>query len=205
MKIRTLKALVLAMSLAGAAQAQAGDVKWDLGLGYDVGGDRLGTVSVNGSDTNVNTNKGVAFTIGAAMVNDEAKQFETSATIGYKTGGPKADNGTVSFSSIPLTIMQYYRPNDMRLGVGLNYNISPEYKQSIDGRTDNGGISFDDTLGLVAQIGWAPPAQKFSIDLRYTSIKYKASAAKFGNVNYNVSNVDKFDGSSVGFYTSIRF
>jgi hypothetical protein len=54
-------------------------------------------------------------------------------------------------------------------------------------------------------VGWAPVAQKYSVDLRYTSIKYTATAAKFGNVNYNVSNLSTFDGSSIGIYSSIRF
>ena len=201
----TMKFLAIAVGLLGAAQAQAFDAKWDLGSGYAVGGDRLGSVSVNGSNINVNTNKGVAFSVGASITNDDAKQFETVASIGFKTGGPRAENGTVAFTSLPLTLMQHYRPNDMRLGLGVSYNISPEYKQNIDGQNDNGSLSFDDALGLVAQLGWAPVAQKYSIDLRYTSIKYTANAAKFGNVNYNVSNLSKFDGSSIGIYSSIRF
>jgi hypothetical protein len=205
MKKSMMKAAVVAVGLLGAMQAQAFEAKWDLGFGYDVGGDRLGTVSVNGSDTNVNTNKGAAFTLGAAFANDDAKQFETAASIGFKTGGPRAKNGTVTFTSLPLSLMEFYRPNDVRLGLGLSYNMSPEYTQSIDGASDNGSLTFKDAMGLVAQVGWAPINQRYSVDLRYTSIKYQPNVLKVGGASYDASRLSKLDGSSLGFYTSIRF
>jgi hypothetical protein len=208
MKIRTLKALVVAMGLAGAMQAQAFDAKWEVGLGYDGGGDKLASVTVNsnltGSSTqSVSVGQGVAFTVGAAMSNDDAKQFETVASIGYKTGGPRADNGKLTFTSVPLTLMEFYRPNDMRLGLGVTYSLSPEYTE--DTPNSKGSISYDGAVGLVAQVGWAPVAQRYSVDLRYTSIKYQPSSANFNGVNYSGSGAPKSDGSSIGLYGSVRF
>jgi hypothetical protein len=207
MKTRTLKALVVAMGMAGAMQAQAFDAKWEVGMGYDGGGDKLASVTVNNSLTgnstqSVSVGEGVAFTVGAAMSNDDAKQFETVASIGYKTGGPRADNGKLTFTSVPLSVMEFYRPNDLRLGLGATYSISPEYTE--DTPQSKGNISYDNALGFVAQVGWAPVQQRYSVDLRYTSIKYQASKANFGGINY-IGNGNKVDGSSVGIYGSIRF
>jgi outer membrane protein W len=192
MNKNTKKILVLALGLIGAAQAHALEAKWDLGFGYDAGGDKLGTAFyTNGDSTNVNANQGAAFTVGAAIANDDAKQFETVASIGFKTGGPRAENGKVTFTSFPLTVMEYYRPSDVRLGVGLTYDMSPRF--TVDAPNGSGTVDFDNALGAVAQIGWAPLAQRYSVDLRYTSM------------NFKTGNSAKVDGSSVGIYTSIRF
>jgi hypothetical protein len=208
MKISMVKAVMIAAGLMGAMQVQAAGVKWELGLGYDGGGDELTTVQVNSSLTGnssqtVRVAQGAAFTVGAAFANDEAKQFETVASLGFKTGGPRADNAKATFTSMPLTLMQFYRPSDVRLGLGGTFNLSPEFTQKLT--NNNVEVSYDDAFGLVAQVGWAPLAQAYSVDLRYTSIKFQPKSAKFNGTNINTSNASKSDGSSIGLYGSVRF
>jgi hypothetical protein len=208
MKKSMFKAVVVAAGLMAAMQAYAIEPRWELGLGYDGGGDELTTVQVNSnltgtSSQTVRVGQGAAFAVGAAFANDEAKQFETVATVGFKTGGPRADNGKATFTSMPLTLMQFFRPNDLRLGLGATYNIGPEFTQKL--ANSNIDASYDDAMGVVAQVGWAPVAQRYSVDLRYTSIKYQLKSAKFNGASLNVNNVAKADGSSVGIYGSVRF
>lgn len=181
------------MVLLLAGQAQAGE--WLLGIGYDRGGDQLGTaVDVNtGNRQTVRTNEGPEFSVGRVYCNDAAKQFETLVSIGYKNGGPIGKDGEVSFTSWPVTVMEFYRPNAIRLGAGLVYGLRPQYTTQGIGipKTVN---KIDNALGLMAQIGWAPIGQQYSIDLRYTSIKYQPELLN-----------RKLDGSTFGISASGRF
>jgi outer membrane protein W len=191
-----------------AAPSSPSGVRWDLGLSYDLGGDKLATVTVDNniggnSNQTVRLGQGATFSVGGAFANDQAGQFETVGSIGFKTAGPRAENGKVTFTAFPFTLMQYYRPSDVRLGLGITYNLSPEYEADLSGGNEN--VKYDDALGLIAQIGWAPLSQRYSLDLRYTSIKFKANSANFNGVNYNVNNAPKFDGSSLGFNATVRF
>jgi hypothetical protein len=198
------KVVAMAAGLGMAAQVQALDPRLELGLSYDVGGDKLGTaLFTNGNTRSVRANEGVMFTVGVAIPNDPAKQFETVASIGYKVGGPFAENGKLTFNTVPLTLMEFYRPGSVRIGLGLTYHISPKYTQDVPG--NSGSVNFSNTLGYIAQVGWAPTGRNFSVDLRYTAIRYKEDSANFNGRIINVANASKVNGDSVGVYGSYRF
>jgi hypothetical protein len=194
----------MAAGLGMAVQAQALEPRLELGLSYDFGGDKLGTaIFTNGNTRSVRANEGVMFTVGVAIPNDPAKQFETVASVGYKVGGPFAENGKLTFTTVPLTVMQFYRPSSVRVGLGLTYNIGPKYTQDAPGNAGN--INFSDALGYIAQVGWAPVGRSFSVDLRYTAIRYKADSANFNGKIVNTATVSKVNGDSIGIYGSYRF
>jgi hypothetical protein len=195
-----MKLLLVTAGLLGAMQVQAIEAKFELGFGHDRGGEKIYVGQTNSLDpTNsaqyANANEGFMLTLGGAFTNDEAKQFETVASIGLKTSDPWAPYGDVSFKATPLTVMENYRMSDMRMGLGATYSINPKFTYKPSGViTDQFETNFDNALGLVAQIGWVPLGKRFGINLRYTSIKYSAS-----NLN------QKFDGSSFGINGSVRF
>jgi outer membrane protein W len=219
MKNSKYKMLVIAAAALAAMQAQAqqavpaaasssSGVRWELGLSYDLGGNKLATVRVDSniggsSNQTVRVGQGATFSLGGAFINDQAGKFETVGSLGFKTAGPRAENGKVTFTTVPVTLMQYYRPGDVRMGLGVTYNISPEYEADLSGGNEN--IKYDDALGLIAQIGWAPLSQRYSLDLRYTSIKFKPNSANLNGVNFSTNNAPKFDGSSLGFNATVRF
>jgi len=177
-----------------AAKARA--VEWVIGLGMDVGGEELGKVYyTDGSSASVKANNGVALNLGAIVSNGKHSDFSTQFTLGYKIGGPRgAANGDVTWSAIPLEIIEYYRANRLRMGLGINYQIRPQLSVNLPATSYIN--KYKNAAGIIAQIGWAPPTGHYSVDLRYTSIKYQLS---------DVLDAPTVDGSVIGLYTSYRF
>jgi hypothetical protein len=187
---RLLISIFMYFSFVHAAQAN----QWVLGLGYDGGGDKLGAARFPDNTTQtLRTNEGLEISIGRVFPLERVSQFEFVVTAGYKNGGPIGTGGEVTFTSWPVIAMGFFRPNDVHLGAGLAYQLSPRYiTQGINtARTTH---KFDNAVGMVAQIGWAPITQRYSFDLRYTSIKYQEQALPI-----------KIDGSTIGVYASGRF
>ncbi len=188
-RILAASALFLAGSMAHAAE-----FKGVVGVGLDFGGDTLISGSYSdGSTWSVKANEGFALYGGAVMVTGD---FETQATIGYKFGGPQAKNGSVTLSTVPIELMEFYRTQYVRAGVGLVYQRGTKLDVNVPGFLGNGTYNFDNALGNVVQVGWAPQGKRYSVDLRYTSIKYKQS---------NTPNPKNISGNSVGVSTSFYF
>lgn len=170
-------------------------IEWVIGLGADFGGEELGKLYyTDGSSASVKANNGIAFYIGGVVPNGNDSAFSTQVTLGYKFGGPRGTNGDITWSAIPLEGIEYYRVNSLRLGLGLSYQIKPQLSVNIPASSYTN--RYDNAIGLIAQIGWAPVKGHYSIDLRYTSIKFQPS---------DVQGTPTVDGSVAGIYASYRF
>jgi hypothetical protein len=170
-------------------------MQWIAGIGFDNGGAELGVLSfANGSVTSIKANKGYFFNIGVVFPTVKGTDLSTQLTIGYKIGGVKGGNGSVIWSALPIEALEYYNMRGIRMGLGLSYQLKPKLEIKIPG--SNSVDQYNNALGLIAQLGWAPFAAAYSIDLRYTSIKYQQSIAP---------NAPSVDGSSVGIYASYSF
>lgn len=188
-KLFSRNLMVVAMVLASFNVAQAVEFKGVLGLGIEGGGDKLGTLTyADGTSVVVTANSGIVLHGGVVIVVD---QYETQITVGLKKGGPSAKEGSVTWSDTPVEIMEFYRTGEMRMGMGLQYQINP--KLVVDLPSQKETTKYDNALGFVAQIGWAPTDKPypFSVDLRYTAIKYKEN---------NTGNTNNIGGNVVGIY-----
>ena len=175
-----------------ALSVQAAEFKGVVGIGLDFGGDTLITaVYSDGSATDVKANNGFVVNGGGVMINDS---YETQATVGYKFGGPSAKNGSITWDTVPVELIQFLRASNIRIGLGFTYHINPKLVIDIPGTSRT--YNFDNALGTIAQIGWAPVNMPFSIDLRYTAIKYRQS---------NVGNAEEKNGNVLGIYSSFFF
>ncbi|MFA6902260.1 MAG: hypothetical protein WC236_04160 [Gallionellaceae bacterium] len=192
----TKLAMVAAMLSLSVASAQAVEFKGVVGLGYDAGGDTLATVTfTDGSTSEVKANAGLLFNGGVVIVTGD---FETQATVGYKfDSSKKATNVNVTFDVLPVELMEFYRTDNLRMGLGLSYHSSPTLKIDFPGNAAHGTYKFKDAIGYVAQIGWSPRTGSYSIDLRYTAIKYLPNYANPAKAEYN--------GNSVGLGASFYF
>lgn len=191
-KILLVSATFLLGAMA-AITAQAAEFKGVVGIGMDFGGDKLYTATyTDGTTVDVNANQGFAIHGGVVMVIDEV--YETQATVGYKFGGPTAKNGSITWDTVPVELMQFLRASNVRMGLGFSYHNSPKLVIDIPGTSTT--VNFNNALGTIAQIGWAPKDMPFSIDLRYTAIKYKQS---------NVANAQDISGNVVGLYAGFYF
>lgn len=159
--------------------------EWFVGLGIDVGGDELGKVTyADGTTASVNANKGYVINVGAAIRNPRYQNFYTQLSLGYKLGGQWGSNGSVTWKSIPLEAIEFYQVGSMRMGLGLGYQLNPKLEVSIP--SSNYTDTYNNAVGLIAQVGWAPVKGHYSADLRYTLVKFQSSDT---SVNGNVAGL----------------
>lgn len=171
------------------------ETEWVVGLGIDLGGEVLGTVVyTDGTSAPVKANNGVFVNVGAILANGKNSPFSTQMTVGYKYGGPKGLGGDVTWSAIPLEVIEYYRASSLRMGLGLAYHLRPQLSVNLPASSSTD--KYNNAIGFIAQIGWAPAKEHYSVDLRYTSIKFQSS---------DVPDAPTVDGSVAGLYTSYRF
>lgn len=187
-----LAVTALSLCILSALNVQAAEFKGVVGIGLDFGGDTLvKAVYTDGSTTDVKANNGFVLNGGGVMIIDV---YETQATVGYKFGGPAAKNGSITWDAVPVELIQFLRASNVRIGLGFSYHINPKLVIDIPGTSQT--YNFDNALGTIAQIGWAPVNMPFSIDLRYTAIKYRQS---------NVGNAEGKNGNVLGVYSSFFF
>jgi hypothetical protein len=196
-----LVAAMLLLSGMSVATAKPIGFKGVIGLGADLGGDVLDSgVYADGTSWDVKANQGLALNIGMVMVTGA---FETQLTAGYKSGGPQAKNGSIIFDSSPVELMEFYRTSNIRMGLGIVSHGSPKLVKDAPvgaGTLANGTYKFGDAVGTIAQIGWAPAKSFFSIDLRYTTVKFQSPA------NYAALGLKKeYSGNVAGLYMSFFF
>jgi hypothetical protein len=196
MKAIVAKYFLLTAVLLSMAPVHAVEFRGVVGMGYDAGGDTLFTATyTDGSTSDIKANAGFNFNAGAVMVTGD---FETQLTAGWKFDGIKqASNGTANLTVIPVELAEFYRAGNIRMGLGLIYHSSPTLKVDISGYSGNGTYKYKDAMGYIAQIGWSPAGKPtYSIDLRYTAIKYVPS---------NYATTSDFSGNSLGLGASFYF
>jgi len=187
--------VVAAKSVQPPVKKEANKIEWVIGLGMDFGGEELGTVVYSdGSTAPVKANYGFFVNAGAILPNGKNSSFSTQMTVGYKYGGPKGLGGNITWSAIPLELIEYYHPSNLRMGLGISYQIAPQL--SVNVPASSYSDKYNNAIGFIAQIGWAPAREHYSVDLRYTSIKFSLT---------DVPGAPTVDGSVAGLYASYRF
>jgi hypothetical protein len=174
-------------------KVQAYEYKMVGGIGWDFTG---GDIVASGPDLNCGSgtqraNNGLAISIGGAIL---AGSYETQASIGYKYDNPSLENGKITWAAIPLEVIQFYRPSNIRVGLGLIYQLNPKLTVDVTGTKYSN--NFDNSLGALAIIGWAPQDRSFTVDLRYSFISYKQN---------NPAYPHEANGNVLGIYTGIYF
>jgi hypothetical protein len=172
--MKTSKQL-LALLVSGAAAlplaAQAVEVHPVIVAGVDFGGDKIVTVQfTNGNSDSIRAGDGLYLGAGVSIRDDDNK-IEFLGTLNYKYTSISADNGSVTWTRIPLDALAFYRWEKFRLGGGVTYHTSPKISGS---GFASGSVTVDNALGEVVQ-GDFLVGPKFWIGLRYTHITYKNS------------------------------
>jgi len=95
-----------------------------------------------------------------------------SASVGFLEDEIDSTGGDASLDTISIDAIYGYRFNPHRLGLGLSFHQSPDFKQDIDLTTET-KISFKNASGFLFQYSYEyTPA--FHIGVRYLDIKYEA-------------------------------
>ncbi len=187
---------VLAAMVSMNAKLGAQELDVIVGLGYDFGGEKLGTVIFeDGKKEDIKSHEGLL--IYAGVDYGIMEDLIVRGTLGYKFDSVTASNGEAEFKRIPIEVLFAKLIGPHRLGGGLAYHTSVEYSCKIDNVCDFTN-SYKDALGYVVQYEYqvSPPEEKLGmlLGVRYTSVDYKPTS--FGS---------SFGGSGIGINFSVLF
>jgi len=164
-----MKKFFTALLLGSISLTHASGIKPIIQIAIDAGGDELVTIEHDYS-SDVQIDAGDGFGLEAGMAIEVAPNFENQLLIGYKFKDDNAYNGDISWDTIPLSALGFFKVQNWKFGGGLTYHISPE----LDGRFDNDEIlyEFENALGVVAQVQYEA-FNSFAIGIRATFIEYE--------------------------------
>jgi hypothetical protein len=188
-----VSSLVFVISSLLCINAEAYEFNGVASIGWDLwGGDVVATgTGVDCANPDVRANSGVVISAGGVLINGA---FETQATVGYKYASPSGEDGSIVWDSIPLELLQFYRTGNLRMGLGIAYHANSKLIADVPGSPFS--KYYNNALGGIVQLGWAPATKTYSIDLRYTAIEYQQKDA------VNIANTN---GNVLGIYTSYYF
>jgi len=169
----------------------ASDVKPIIQVGYQAGGDKLTTIAHSDGYYDINAGDGLSVEAGMAFDNPRSN-IEFQALVGYRSDGDDASNGSVTWDTVPLSLLALYKADDWKLGGGVTYHLAPQ----LDGGFGNDIINddYDDAIGSVAQIQYAP-SDSFAIGLRATFIEYELKN----------NPTQKANGNNLGVIATVKF
>jgi hypothetical protein len=143
------------------------------------------------ADYTIDAGDGFRFELGMA-IDDPQNEMELQFLAGYKFDSNSADNGSISWSMIPISALGFIKIPSWKFGGGLTYHLNPELDGSF-GREDIKD-EFKNALGGVIQIQYEP-MDMFALGLRATFIDYKLKA----------DSTQTASGNSIGFIGTFKF
>jgi hypothetical protein len=180
-----LATLALIAFSATPANAQ-GRVRGTVRLGGDFGGDPVLQFRYSdGSSPDVPAGGGVLLSGGAAMQllgsARQALDVEASVGVKYRTI-PPASNQSATWMRFPVEgLLMYRTPFGLRAGGGMSVHFANVLQA--DGAAVNSRVEFKTAPGYVIQTGYG--LGKWSLDMRYTAMKYEVATGATGTVNAN--------------------
>jgi len=192
--VQALSSIAVAFFLfAGNAQAIENEPKLFVQLGWDRGGDILAMAQyVNGPTVSIKANEGLILDLGVSIpLAVGSSWLETQIMVGMKYATSTGSNGSMSFVSFPVTVIeQLVLKYGITLGGGATYHFRPTLSGT--GVLAAARLDMDNALGYLGQIGYS--ADITTLGLRYTRISYQP---KFFT--------GKVKGDSYGIYAQVKF
>ena len=162
-------------------------------IGFESGGDELVTIDHDyEGDYTIDAGDGFRFELGMA-IDDPLGKIELQLLAGYKFDRDSADNGSISWSMIPLSAIGFVKMPKWKFGAGVTYHINPE----LDGSFGNDDIKdeFENALGAVIQVQYEP-FDIFAIGLRATFIDYELK---------DDNSIQTANGNAIGLIGTFKF
>lgn len=154
--------------------------QWISGISLTGGGETLKNIRIvkfndqqnlrDDEITNIKIKSGELFYFyTGAMIAIPHVAFRTQVTIGYHVDAIKTNDGTITFSRIPLDIIPTWEFEKHRMGLGITYIFEPKLDtDNIEGIED---VNYSETIGTMIHYQYKF-SQRFSIGARYTEVKY---------------------------------
>jgi len=167
-----LAAAIIVLTLF-SVPSYALDVRPAIVAGYDAGGDKIVNISYSSGKTDsIRANEGLRIGGGVSLLN-EAGNVEFLGTLSVKYLYLHADNANVTWISLPLDALLFYRRQSFRFGGGLTYAMNPQILGS--GAAASVETKLDNALGAVLQGDYL--VGPISLGLRYTLLEYTLAGA----------------------------
>lgn len=166
--------------------AVAGDVKPTLLAGISAGGEDLVTTSDGDMEA------GGLLYFGAGVTWEPANNpllYRTTLGVKYNFVEFDAPSGESSLVSWPVDVVGLYRIGRAMLGVGLVYDINPEWELCIGSCAT---VKFDNAVGYVFEFDYELSDTGFW-GLRYTAIDYEVSGTELDANNLRLHFGAKFN------------
>lgn len=161
-----------------ASRASALDVYFEGGVHF--GGDDLVQVTyTDGGSDSIQAGRLLSLAIG--VTGQISYNVQGRASLGYKYDFIKADNGTVSFSRMPLDMLAMYYKHQWMFGGGLTFHLSPEVEVDVTPSTA-GPPAYDNAYGLVLAFDYNTNGyyqRDWYLGGRVTLINYKNTTGSF--------------------------
>ena len=181
-RLRLLFPLVL---LFAASRASALGMYFEGGLHF--GGDDLVKVTyTDGSSDSIQAGRLLSLAIG--VTEQISYNVQGRVSLGYKYDFIKADNGTVSFSRMPLDILAMYYKHQWMFGGGLTFHLSPEVEVDVTPSV-TGPPAYDTAYGLVLAFDYNTYGyyqRDWYLGGRVTLINYKNPTGSFSGNSVGV-------------------
>lgn len=166
-----LSGWIVSACLIGMPAAQGAEIRPMLKIGYDFGGDALVTaLFYTGEMRTIYANDGL-FIGGGVLIRDDSGALETEISLSYKFQTITAGNGDITWDSMPLDAIVFYRVGGGRIGAGGTYRLNPSLSGT--GVATGLNIEFNNALGGVLQADYSF-TDSMHLGLRYTATTYDA-------------------------------
>ena len=181
--MRKISSLYLFGTLLFSSGLMASDLNPIIQFGYDFGGTTLATIekydNYNGYEqSKIRAGQGLNLEIGAAAT-DDRKELELQFLIGYKFDSENAQNGSVTWDSIPFSAIGMMRKNRWKFGGGVTYHLNPTLSGTFKGYDENNNYfndsvddEYENALGAIVQVQYRI-SDNMATGVRGTFIEYK--------------------------------
>uniref|UniRef100_UPI003144DFDB transporter n=1 Tax=Pseudoalteromonas sp. S16_S37 TaxID=2720228 RepID=UPI003144DFDB len=167
-------------SEAPANQETVTPINFSVYAGFTHGGDKLIELQYEGR-SNQDIRAGGAINLGAGLNYQFNNKWSLQSNLGYHFDSDNASNADITFSRWALDVIPYYQLNDsFKVGVGITYHLNTELE--MDMNNTNSGISFKNTAGVVASLGYQFENHNGWLEARFVKISYDADKVNVGKV-----------------------
>lgn len=154
-----------------------------IGVSLTGGGKTLVEVEYEDGPNRKISSGGLTHVYGGFEYRAPAANFAVQTTLGYHFDRADADNGSLSFSRVPLEVLGFWHVNDnVRLGGGLRKAFNSRFETSGVGSYVSSDFNMRSSVGFVLQ-GEYLFTEHHSIFLRYVNENYKSVHLEGGEVD----------------------
>jgi hypothetical protein len=197
-----MKKMAVALALVGMcalANAEGSNWRFFAGLGVANGGQTINSGNITNTTTgnlipyDVKTASGLQFRLGADY--RIASRLTLQGSIGYSANDPMGNNGSLTFTTIPVELLGFLNLTDaLRIGGGVRKTSAEMTATGVAANWPEVG-TYSSTTGAVVEVQYLFPISsgqssyqksQFGISLRYVTESFSHNSVTYDGNHYEV-------------------